>query len=568
LDSIRPRDHIKTPVLIIGAGPVGMMTALLLARQGIRSVLIERRSELTAHPKGRGFNARSMELFRQCGMLPEMIAAQPSTDSVANVAIGTGISDPELRITPFFGAHQGVREFSPAINVVGGQDIVELVVVSQLRRYGAVHIIYDCQLDAITQSTDGVTASAKRSDGTVLNFQANYVIAADGARSPTSQLCGRTIEQRSPVLNQNVNILFRADLSLYVDKFKSCAFLTILSKDTPGLRGILAIMSTVRSPDERTYNVVLRPDETPDMITRDNAADWLRREIGLPDGFPIEIMSISPWDASARMIDQFRDGRIFFVGDAARTIPPAGALGMNTGLIDANNAAWRVAMAVKGFASDRFLEDYATERKAHSEMIVEAAVGNMRGAVDGGPGRPGAPPGGPPPAGTHSPGSPPEPQSPIGTYFGFTYASKSVIPDGTAAQPFVPHQYIPTATPGARAPHIWLDPRYELSVLDLFGSGFILLAADRNDWAIAAERIGFESGFPIRSIDIRAEVRTLDIWHEWMALYGVGEDGAVLVRPDGMVAWRSANAADDAHGALTTALETIIGTKISSGEQA
>jgi putative polyketide hydroxylase len=565
------RSVIKTPVLIVGAGPVGMMSAMLLARQGVQSVLIERRKELTAHPKGRGFNARSMELFRQCGMLDDMIAAQPKTEQVQHVAVGAGVDDPDLKIMPFFGAEQSVRDYSPAINIVGGQDIVEMVVVSHLRRFGAVNVIYDCELNAIAQTTDGVTAKASRADGTELHFAADYVIAADGARSPVRGLLGRTMEQRSPILNQNVNILFRADLTPWMDKFGTCAFMTILAKDRPGLRGILAIMSTVRSPDERTYNVVLRPDETPDMINFDNAADWIRREAGLPTDLPIEIMSISPWDAAARLNDKLRDGRVFFAGDAGRTIPPAGALGMNTGLIDANNACWRIAMAVKGFASDRFLQDYEIERRGHSEQIIEASVSNMRGAISNGP------PSGPPsglgasarPPGLGSAGAPPAQRSQMGLYFGFMYNSGSVIPDGTVPPALTDpkNEYVPHAMPGARAPHIWIDPRYQRSVLDLFGSGFVLLAASRNGWAAAAERIGFETNFPLRMFDIQGECRTPEIWVQWKTLYGVHEDGAVLVRPDGMVAWRSNGRTDDAYTALLSVLEQIMGKNV-QGEAA
>jgi putative polyketide hydroxylase len=596
----RGQSIIKTPVLIVGAGPVGMMSALLLARQGVRSVLIERRNELTAHPKGRGFNARSMELFRQCGMLDDMIAAQPKTEQVANVAIGQALDDPHLRIMPFFGAEQSIREFSPATNVVGGQDIVEMVVVSHLRRFGAVNVIYDCELDQIAQGESGVTARAKRDDGTHLHFAADYVIAADGARSPVRGLLGRTMEQRSPILGQNVNILFRADLSGYMEKFGSCAFFTKVNPPGhagPGLRGIMAIMSTVRSPDERTYNVVLNPDETPDMITMDNAGDWIRREVGLPADFPIEIKSISPWDAGARMIDKFRDGRVLFAGDAARTIPPAGALGMNTGLIDANNACWRIAMAVKGFASDRFLDDFATERQGHSETIVAASLENMRGAIangpsqgegglpSGGPGKSisnapafdfrsgpapgGRPPSCPPPEGGPPRGAPPAQRSQMGLYLGFMYQSGSVIPDGSTP-PLLndpKNEYVPHATPGARAPHIWIDPRYQHSVLDLFGSGFVLLAASCNGWAIAAEKIGFETTFPLRMFDLQKECRTPEIWAGWKTLYGVGDEGAVLVRPDGMIAWRSKDGADDAHAALLGVFDQIMGKRI-EGEAA
>ena len=593
-----PRGSISTPVLIVGAGPVGMMSALLLARQGVRSVLIERRTELTAHPKGRGFNARSMELFRQCGMLDDMIAAQPKTEQVANVAIGTGLDDPHLRIVPFFGAEQSVRDFSPAINVVGGQDIVEMVVVSHLRRFGAVNIIYDCELDAIDQTGEGVTATGKRSDGTSLSFNADYVIAADGARSPVRNLLGRTMEQRSPMLGLNVNILFRADLSAFMEKFGSCAFFTKVNPPGhpgPGLRGIMAIMSTVRSPNERTYNIVLGPDETLDMITMDNAADWIRREVGLPDDFAIEIMSISPWEAGARRIDKFRDDRVFFAGDAARTIPPAGALGMNTGLIDANNACWRIAIAVKGFASERFLDDYAVEREAHSETIIAASVANMQGAVANGPPqaspgqndsissapafdfRPGerapngSPPGGPPfgPTGRPPGGPPPAQRSQMGLYLGFMYDSASVIADGTPAPTLSDpkNEYIPHATPGARAPHIWIDPRYQRSILDLFGGGFVLLAADRNSWASAAEQIGFETTFPLRMFNIREECRTNEIWQDWMRLYGVGGEGAVLIRPDSIVAWRSNGGVGEAKAELLSVLERLMGKSILGDEK-
>ncbi len=558
MNQAKSGNPISSPVLIVGAGPVGMMSALLLARQGIRSVLIERRSELTAHPKGRGFNARSMELFRQCGMLGDMIAAQPKTEQVQNVAVGGGIDDSSLKIMPFFGAEQSIREYSPAINVVGGQDIIEMVIMSHLRRFGAVTVIYDCELESIMQTSDSVWATTRRSDGTVLSFVADYVIAADGARSPVRKLTGRTMEQRSPVLNQNVNILFRADLAAYLDTLGSCAFLTIISQNPPGLRGILAIMSTVRNPNERTYNIVLRPDESPDMVTMENAADWIRREVGLPQDMLIEIMSISPWDASARMIDQFRDGRIFFAGDAARTIPPAGALGMNTGLIDANNAAWRIAMAIKGFASERFLDDYATERRTHSELIVAASVDNLRSAIGRGPPQASPGPKGPPPA-----------RSQMGLYLGFTYDSGSVIGDGTAVPELADpkNEYQPTAIPGARAPHIWIDPRYEYSTLDLFGASFVLLASNTDGWAKAAEQIGLETNFPIRSINMRVEARSPEIWHDWMALYGVGDQGAVLVRPDGMVAWRSAQGSGDPYEALHRVLETVMGKSIRQGEK-
>jgi putative polyketide hydroxylase len=552
---------VQTQVLIVGAGPVGMMTATLLAQQGIPSLLIERRRGPAAHPKGRGFNSRSMELFRQTGMLADMLAAQPSLESVANVANAKSIVDPALVVMPFQGTSTLVKNFSPAPNVVGGQDIVEMVQLNHLRRNGLVTLMYDCEVAAIEQHGDHVVATARRSDGATLSVAAQYVIASDGARSPCRDLCGRVMRPRSPVLGQNVNILFRADLSAYMDKLTNCAFLTLLPKDgTPGLRGILAIMSTVRSPDERTFNIVLRPDENPDDITMATAADWMRRELELPHDFAIEIISISRWDAHARLIDQFRDQRVFFAGDAARTITPAGALGMNTGLIDANNLAWRIALAVRGFASDRLLDDYDTERMAHSEEIVSASVDNLKGVVTGhrsdGPA-------------AHAPpkaGSPPPNRSQMGLYLGFTYASGSVIPDGHA-HPKIDdprNDYIPSAVPGARAPHLWLDPRYGLSTIDLFGGAFSLLTLNAPHWAPAVDEIVLKFGFPLRLCDVRTLARSEPIQRDWLKLYDMTDSGAVLVRPDGMVAWRQAGRTDDATATLIEAIETLTGNALAN----
>jgi putative polyketide hydroxylase len=548
---------LKAPVLVVGGGPVGMMTALLLARSGVKCILVERRAGLSAHPKGRGFNSRSMELFRQCGMLPDMLAAQPSRESVANVAQGLSLTDPELKIVPFQGTSDLVKAVSPAPNIVGGQDIVEMVLSAHLNRYGAVQTIFDCEIIEISQNAEGVKAVGRRSNGALIAFDAEYVVAADGARSPCRALCGRTMAPHSPVLGQNVNILFRADLSAYLGRFETCGFLTIPpGRNVPGLRAILAIMSTVRSVDERTFNIVLRPDENPADITMGTAAEWMRRELDLPQDFAIEIISISPWDAHAQLIDRFRDGRVLFAGDAARTITPAGALGMNTGLIDANNLAWRLSTVVRGHGGRRLLEDYHDERYAHSQDIVSASVDNLRGVLAGH--RPNTPP--PGDASAPPRDGPPPNRSQMGLYLGFTYASGSVLPDGTAF-PSVDdprNNYSQSATPGARAPHIWLDPRYDSSTIDLFGGGFCLLTANGALWQPAVDQIRFTIGLPLRLCDIGLIARTPEICSEWMRLYGVSKDGAVLVRPDGMVAWRAAEAPDNPDAALSRALTLIL----------
>jgi putative polyketide hydroxylase len=527
----------------------------------LQCTLVERRAGLSAHPKGRGFNSRSMELFRQCGMLADMLAAQPSRESVANVAQGISLTDPEMKIMPFQGTSDLVKAVSPAPNIVGGQDIVEMVLSEHLNRHASVQTIFDCEIIAIEDDGSRVVATGRRSDGTLLSFESDFLVAADGARSPCRSLCGRKMEARSPVMGQNVNILFRADLSAYLDRLGSCAFLTVPpSREVPGLRAILAIMSTVRSVDERTFNIVLRPDESPADITMDTAADWMRRELDLPAELAIEIMSISPWDAHAQLIDRFQTGRVFFAGDAARTITPAGALGMNTGLIDANNLAWRLAMVSRGLAGERLLADYHDERFAHSEDIVSASVDNLRGVIQGH--RPNSPPNGPPPghAPDAKPNGPPPNRSQMGLYLGFTYASGSVLSDGTSF-PVVDdprNDYVQSATPGARAPHIWLDPRYELSTLDLFGGGFCLLTANASLWKSGADRVKLATGLPVKLCDIAAIARTPQICAEWQQLYGVEEGGAVLVRPDGMVAWRSSAAPENPDAALNAALSQIL----------
>jgi hypothetical protein len=262
----------------------------------------------------------------------------------------------------------------------------------------------------------------------------------------------------------------------------------------------------------------------------------VRRAVGVPD-LPVKVLGVAPWVASAQVAERYRDGRVFLTGDAAHEMPPTGGFGMNTGIQDVQNLCWKMAAVLQGKAADALLDTYHDERQPFGKAITEqalanaASMGRMEKTLQG-------------------KGARREFLNEQGMIFGATYQSRAVIPDGSprpvVADPVT--EYVPSAWPGARAPHAWVRKDGErVSTIDLFGNGFVLLAGAKGGaWAEAARPNAIE---PL----------TLGDEEPWRELYGIDADGAVLVRPDGHVAWRSAGAGGDPGKVLGGAMNAITG---------
>jgi hypothetical protein len=273
----------------------------------------------------------------------------------------------------------------------------------------------------------------------------------------------------------------------------------------------------------------------PEDFTPEHSAEMVRRAVGVPD-LPVKVLGVAPWVASAQVAERYRDGRIFLAGDAAHEMPPTGGFGMNTGIQDVQNLVWKMAAVLKGTAADALLDTYHDERQPFGKAITEqalanaASMGRMEKTLQG-------------------KGARREFLNEQGMIFGATYQSRAVIPDGTprpaVADPVT--EYAPSAWPGARAPHAWVQKDgARVSTIDLVGNGFVLLAGAKGGWT--------EAGRP-------NEIKPIALGDEepWRELYGVDEDGAVLVRPDGHVAWRSAGAAGDPGKTLAGVMTSITG---------
>ena len=258
------------------------------------------------------------------------------------------------------------------------------------------------------------------------------------------------------------------------------------------------------------------------------------------------------WDYDQSVTDTWRSGRILLAGDAAHRFPPHGAFGMNSGVQDAQNLAWKLAAVLTGQATEGLLDTYAAERKPVAEFNARQALANTVPVV----------------AATKQPATDVaaiiheqrEHLNSLGQQFGLVYESSAVVPDGTPPAPVSVSEYHPSARPGSRAPHLWLLDRdgRRISTVSLFGHRFVVLASAASPgWVAAAEKAGAELGVAVEChpVGARGDLRCSD--EQLSQLYGV-VDGAVVVRPDGVVAARFAVAPQDPAAALTDVLSQVL----------
>jgi putative polyketide hydroxylase len=279
---------------------------------------------------------------------------------------------------------------------------------------------------------------------------------------------------------------------------------------------------------------------TADNLNAERAVDFVRLAAGVPD-LPVKILGVAPWTASAFVAEQYRHGRIFLAGDAAHEMPPTGGFGMNTGVQDVHNLAWKLAAVLKGYASSKLLDTYHDERQPIARAITEQSLINATsmGRLE---------------QTKKNASARPEYLNEQGMIFGANYVSRAIIPDGSApvavADPVT--DYVPSARPGGRAPHVSFErDGSQVSTINVVGNGFALLTASGGQaWIDAAQAL--DGTVPLRSMAIADD--------SFASAYELDKSGAVLVRPDGYVGWRSRAATDDPSRTLRDALATILNT--------
>lgn len=562
LEEPRPDVPGEIPVLIVGGGPVGLTISLLLSHHGIRSLLVEQHPGTSIYPKARLIKARTMEIFRQLGI--EQAIRDVAIPHTRNGIWVRSLAGEELLRLPFETLlPEPVRDWSPTWGCTSTQDAVEPALLAAARQLAPAQIRFSTQLTSFEQHEDHVLATlVHRPTGRMQQVRAQYLVGADGSHSPVREALGiRMLGQ--PILQSRVNILFRADLSRWVaDREINICF--VINPEVPALL-------LYNGGDHWRCEVIYHPDrgQRPEDFTPERSLQIVRAAVGVPD-LAVEIGEITPWNDGALVAERFYDRRVFLAGDAAHVMSPQGGLAMNTGIAEAHNLAWKLVAVLKGWAAPALLASYEAERAPVARVIMEHSATNLRvfsSATSAGDGDSASPR---PPV--QPPLARPESLREHGLIFGTTYDSSVIAPDGTppvqVANPVT--DYLPNARPGSRAPHVWLDQGgRRISTLDLFGSGFVVLTGSSGqEWILAAGEVAQKHAIPLAAYCIGPDGDFTCPIDAWKTAYGIEQDGAVLIRPDGFVAWRCLSGVVDTRHELDRAIRIAVANLVYKDEVA
>lgn len=533
------------PVLIVGGGPVGLSMALALARQKIPSLIVERHPSTTNHPKARGANIRTMELFRQWGNATELLKWEQPKEARRIIWAESLQGKEIIRISM---DDSNSHLYSPSKASLVAQDHVEESLYDTLRQHkeSEVHFLKECI--SFEEDDSGITTRVlNRSTNHEEWVRSQYLIAADGAHSRIRQQLG--IDMNGPEnLAEFCNIYCELDLATWT---KDRPFMGMLFTD-PKITGRL--IASVDGSNRWIVSMRFASDQTKENFTDHYCINEIKRVLGIAD-LAVTIINKNFWTMAAQIANQYRKGRIFLMGDAAHRMPPAGGFGMNTGIQDAHNLAWKLAFVIKHNISDKLLDTYYVERLPIAEQNIKWSNKNARGydkIIES----------------VYSDDSKRlqdklQEQSGIlnftGLDLGFIYHSNAVISENDQTLSVSAAKYIQTTLPGSRAPHAQLIKEGRtISTLDLFENDIVLLAgANGQAWQKAANELAQLLSIPLKNYRVAINGELIDPESNWHTLYEISETGAILVRPDGHVAWRCKEMGDDPKKILKQVLSSI-----------
>jgi putative polyketide hydroxylase len=508
----------RFPVLVVGAGLAGLSAAMFLGVHDVGALVVERHPTTSIYPKARGQFPHVMETLRVAGVAGHMTDAGPPDPGfrivVAESVTGRVFHDLLIDRNPDFG------KLSPAGWANASQERAEPILLARARQLGA-EVRFATELVSFTQDDNGVHAALRDEAGERL-VHADYLVAADGHRSPIRHALGIGTHGRGD-LSRATGIVFEADLGI-----RGFGLYYLQNPELPGGAGV--VVST-DEPNRYALSVGYR-----ERITEVDWLSMIRTATGVPD---LSVMLVTEGMASGhtsvQVADRFSSGRVHLIGDAVHVMPPTGGFGGNTAIMDGYYLAWKLAMVVQGEAGPGLLDSHDPERRPYADILAErqytAFVQRMR-----------------PELADDTLAVPVDPVSTL--FFGYRHVSSAVAlePDDDSAPLENPEQ--PTGRPGSRAPHVPLRRgSAEVSTRDLFGRHFVLLTGPAAYKWIAATV----------DLDLRIDLYRLGTDIEdpeglFVKAYGITDEGAVLVRPDGFVAWR----AEGSEGELNEAVKKIL----------
>ena len=527
----------RIPVLIIGAGPVGLGLATDLGWRGIECMVVEKGDGTVVHPRANTVNSRTMEFCRRWGIADEVRNAGAPPDFPPTILYLTSLQGYELaRIErPTHGGHKPLPT-TPERSQRCNQLWLDPILRARAASFPAVSLRYKCRFESFSETADGVLATVTDLDtGKPETIEAQYLVACCGGGSPVRDALGLKMEG-TQVLSYHLNVFVRIE-ALWTRHDKGKAAFYFFVTDLGGHPSLIEL------DGNRLWRLGLNYGS--ERVSADAVEiDGIMRKLVGPS-IPYEVISVLPWTCRSIVADRWRRGRVMLAGDAVHQHGPAGGFGMNTGMGDAVDLGWKLEALVRGWGGERLLDSYQAERRPVAKRNVDEATANMKRVV--------APPS---LADIEAPGPSGEAARARmreeivrdktkqfisdGIALGYRYDdSPIVIRDGTPPPPLSTSEYVQTSRPGARAPHAFLaDGR---STIDLYGRGFVLMDLGGRDGAAALQRAAASRGVPL-TIERITEP----------AIAAAYERKLVLVRPDGHVAWRGDAVPADALGIIDT----------------
>ena len=578
--------ELETDVLVVGSGPMGGALALALATYGIRVQVVTRQRWLANTPRAHVTNQRTMEVLRDLGVEQEVLAKSIPWEQMGDMLFTTSLAGEEIARLRAWGTGEErngeYRRGSPCPLVDISQPYMEPILVKNALERGA-HIRFDTDYLGMRQDADGVTVELQdRQTQRPYTARCRYLVGADGARSKVAK------DIELPIVGEmdtgaSAYVTFKADLSHLVEHRPSVLY-RILTTAATGSQIGMGLLRAIRAWDYWIAGWGFDHRAGLPDLSEEAVRHQVRAFIGIPD-IDIEIESVSTWMANRAYATHYTKGRVLCGGDAVHRHPPASGLGSNTGIQDAFNLGWKLAYVLQGRAAASLLDTYSDERAPVGRQVVERA---SQSRADYGPLN----------RALHAEGGPEDFHGNVlakvfdpsaegaalrdemaraldlknsefnaqGVELNQRYASTAVLAEA-GAEPEAwqrdPQLHLqPTTRPGARIPHAWLADRAgrKLSTLDLVGHGRFTLVTGLagGAWAQAVERLGL----PYLTCVTIGTAETRDVYFSWHRLREMDEAGAILVRPDGFIAWRHALAerdADEATEQLRAVLLSVLG---------
>lgn len=557
---------LETDVLIVGSGPAGSSTGLMLSSYGVRNIIITKYRWLADTPRAHYVAQRTMEIMTDLGIDHEVKAKAAPKEVLGNVVFCTAIAGEELGRIPYGGnSPERANDYlkaSPCEQSDLPQNLFEPILLSNAATRGS-HVRFDTEYLSHTQDEDGVIVTVlDRPRNEHYQIRCKYLIGADGATSKVVK------DLQLPMAGEmgksgSISIIFKADLTRYMAHRPGYLWWVLQPGAEIGGLG-LGLVRMVRPWNE--WQIVWGYDisKEPPQLTREQAVDICRQLIGDAE-LDIEITSTSLWTVNEMYATEYSRGRVFCMGDAVHRHPPTNGLGSNTSIQDAYNIAWKLAMVIKGQAGQALLDTYSQERAPVGKRIVTRAnksvqdfaaifqalglseghsVEDMRQGI----------------ASLRLPTAEGRAVrqkfqqaldnkvyefAALGVELNVHYSSDAIIGAPSSTVTYDKDEdlfYQPSCAPGNRLPHAWLNYKgTQVSTLSLVGKGqFTLLCAiDSSAWQQAAEIARTELRIPLSHVSIGPGCDAQDLYGAWTKLWNAADTACLLIRPDGYVAWAS-----------------------------